>query len=133
MLKELIERVEALTDQGREVDAEICITIQYGGPNSEGATNVRIDPDWEDGDLVFEIGNEDCCNPIPRLTSSIDAALAFSERVLPGRMMRVFDNPDDGSSTAQIVTVSGDLYTGNHISWPLAIILATLKAQSKED
>lgn len=111
MLEELIERVEALTGVATGREVEECIRLS---PWYETATS--LDPLWHEF--------------IQALQGSIDAALAFAERVLPGRMMRVFDNPDDGSSTAQIVTVSGDLHTGNHISWPLAIILATLKAKA---
>lgn len=81
----LIERLEKATGPDRELDAAICIGLQYGGANSEGATNVRTDPEWgDDNDLLFEIGTEECCNPIPCLTASVDAALALCERMLPG-------------------------------------------------
>lgn len=84
-LNELLERVKAATGPDRELDRDICIALQYGGENSEGAANVRVDPEWgDDNDLIFEIGAEECCNPIPELTASIDAALALAERVLPG-------------------------------------------------
>jgi hypothetical protein len=83
-LSALIERVRGLKGPDREVNAAICIALQYGGPNSEDATNVRTDPDWDDGDLVFEIGNEDYCNPIPDLTGSIDAIRALTDRLLDG-------------------------------------------------
>lgn len=82
-LSTLIAKVEALTGPSREVDARVCIAIQYGGVNSEGATNVRTDEDW-DGDLLFEIGAVECCNPIPPLSASIDAVVALIERELPG-------------------------------------------------
>ena len=82
-IKALIERLEAAKGADMALDAAICVLAQYGGQNSDGATNVRTDPDWE-GDLLFEVGAEECCNPIPDITASLDAAVAFAERVLPG-------------------------------------------------
>lgn len=82
-LSALIARLEAAEVGSRELDAEICILFQYGGPNSEGAVNVRTDSNWE-GDLLFEQGGDECCNPIPPVTTSLDAALALAARVLPG-------------------------------------------------
>jgi len=76
---ELIARLEA-AEVGPDLDASICVLLQYGGPNSDGATNVRTDGDWE-GDLLFEQGSDECCNPIPAVTTSLDAALALAERV----------------------------------------------------
>jgi hypothetical protein len=60
-------------------------------------------------------------------TASIDASLALVERLLPGSMKRVFDNPDDGSTRAEIV--SDLIYgKGDHDTWPLAILVALLRA-----
>lgn len=75
-----VQRLEAAEVGSRELDAEICILLQYGGLNSEGAVNVRTDEDW-DGDLLFEVDAEECCNPIPEVTTSLDAALALAERI----------------------------------------------------
>lgn len=79
----LIERLEAAEVGEEGLSAELCVLFQYGGLNSEGATDVRTDAEWE-GDLLFEQNGEDCCNPIPPVTTSLDAALALLERVLPG-------------------------------------------------
>ncbi|MCX2699353.1 hypothetical protein [Ochrobactrum chromiisoli] len=81
----LIDRLSKLDGPDREVDAEICILFQYGGKNSEGALNVRTDPEWgDDDDLLYELDGDPCCAQIPKLTASVDAALALAERVLPG-------------------------------------------------
>jgi hypothetical protein len=98
-MTDLITRLSTLDAPDRKVDAEICILFQYGGLNSEGATNVRTDPDW-DGDLLFEIGNEACCNPIPKLTASVDAAIALAERVLPGWYWGITQG-DDGEDAVE--------------------------------
>lgn len=84
MTADLLSRLQGLTAPDREADALICVALQYGGPNSEGAANVRRDPDWDEDDVIFEVGSEACCNRIPELTASLDATVALCERVLPG-------------------------------------------------
>lgn len=83
-MSDLIKRLQEVEAGSRELDAEICVALRYGGENSSGAENVRTDPDWE-GDLLFEIGTEACCNPLPRLTTSLDAIVALIGEKLPGR------------------------------------------------
>lgn len=145
-LKDLIARVEALNGADREVDAAICVTTQYGGLNSEGATNVRVDLEWGENELIFEIGEEECCNPIPNLTSSIDAALAFAERELPGWFVRMITPDTSASSLSPSMVPFAEIVPNldNDEGWqvgsqkasaptlPLAIILATLKAKVAE-
>lgn len=78
----LIKRLQAAEAGSEQLDAAICIALQYGGANSDGAQNVRTDADWS-GDLLFEIGSDDCCNPIPKLTTSLDAIVALIGEKLP--------------------------------------------------
>lgn len=61
-------------------------------------------------------------------TASIDNVRALAERLLPGSMMRVFDNPDDGSVRAEIVAESCAHGRGDHDTWSLAILAALLRA-----
>jgi hypothetical protein len=125
-LSGLVERVRGLKGPDREVNAAICIALQYGGPNSEDATNVRTDPDWDDGDLVFEIGNEDCCNPIPDLTGSADAALALVERVQPGWKRSLFEKRG-GGWVSRISSPRWETYSsGEDTPLPAAPIALTL-------
>lgn len=84
LTKGLIERLEAAEVGSRELDAEVCVSLQYGGLNSEGAGNVRVDMEWGDDDLLFEVGEEKCCNPVPPVTTSLDDALSLAERLCPG-------------------------------------------------
>jgi len=79
---ELLARLEGASEGSQSIDAEICIALQYGGLNSEGGENIRTDEEWE-GDLLYEIGAEECCCPIPPVTTSLDAALALASRVYP--------------------------------------------------
>lgn len=129
-MQELIARLEA-GEVGPDLDASICVLLQYGGPNSNGATNVRTDGDWE-GDLLFEHGSDECCNPIPAVTTSLDAALALAERVLPGWVWMV-ESHRDGRATAWLSEFNaygeGEQVLGN--SPTLALCIAILKAKAQ--
>jgi hypothetical protein len=75
-LLELADRCEQATVADRELDGAICVALQFGGENSEGAANVRLevgDAEW----LEFEIGEEACCNKVPELTASLDSAMSL--------------------------------------------------------
>ena len=54
MTANLLSRLQGRTGPDREVDALICVALQYGGPNSEGAANVRRDPDWDEDDVIYD-------------------------------------------------------------------------------
>lgn len=75
-LRELADRCERATGPSRELDAEICLALQFGGENSEGAENVRLEEDYPEW-LEFEIAGEACCNKLPALTASLDAAMSL--------------------------------------------------------
>lgn len=143
-IADLIERLEKAEGPDREVDAEICIALQYGGLNSDGASNVRTDPDWE-GDLLFEIEGDahpECCSPIPALTSSLDAAIALIERVLPGWFWRagktsLFPNgwayvskTHPSNCDRQDEAACAD---GRAANPAIALVLATLRALQQEE
>lgn len=132
MNAELIARLEA-AEVGPDLDASICVLLQYGGPNSDGATNVRTDGDWE-GDLLFEQGSDECCNPIPAVTTSLDAALALAERVLPGwyfgvQANRRWEMPDDWTACIAPPKVrDGSEVEADAPSPALALCIAILRA-----
>lgn len=130
----LIERLEAAEFGSAELDAEICVLFRYGGENSEDATNVRTDPEWE-GDLLFEVGADECCNPIPSLTTSLDAALALAERVL-GRAFRLglIQQPDGTWEAATLWSDEEqddrDVAFGHAPTPALALCIAILRAKT---
>jgi len=74
----LASRVEAMRGPTCVVDVEIAIAVGYAGENSEGARDIRADPD-DDGWLLFEMAGEacECCNRAPPYTSSLDAAMSL--------------------------------------------------------
>ena len=131
----LIDRLSKLDGPDREVDADLCTLFQYGGKNSEGATNVRTEPDWADDDLLFEIDGEPCCNPIPEMTASLDAAIALARSLWPDVMYRVGNHAEgyDPSLYLGEIFISGetqcDYFTGVSSSDAIALCIALLRAK----
>lgn len=138
---ELARHCEEATGPDRELDADICIAIGYAGANSAGAENIRLDPDWE-GDLLFELNGEDCCNPIPPLTASLDAAMTL---VPEGWSVKLYLHP--GEHYAEVYRLGDVIETakgitrpfapggapqegGPSVSGPLALTAAALRARS---
>ncbi len=130
----LIEKIEGLDGPDRDVDAEICIALQYGGENSEGASNVRTDPDWE-GDLIFEIEGDtqpECCNPIPALTSSLDAAIALVERVLPEQWWNILREAIELLGWMSAYNKSLDIKPVDLSRFVIVALLRALQSQEKK-
>ena len=75
---ELLAALKAAKGPGRELDAEICTT--FNEPESFFAS---VGVDDFDGDLLSYGGGGFQYTP-PWYTASIDDALAFAERMLPG-------------------------------------------------
>lgn len=132
---EVIERVEKATGPDEALDADICIALQYGGENSEGAKNVRAHEDWP-GDILFEIDEEECCNKTPALTASIDAALALMGKHFPGKVWYVRGHAN-GDFFCQLFTHEvqrGLDPKGTAPTAPLAILLSFFRAlEAKEN
>ena len=97
----LAERVEAMRGPTCVVDVEIAVAVGCAGENSEGAMNIRADPD-EDGWLLFEMNGEpiECCNRAPPYTASLDAAMSL---VPSGCLFMVRTLWDDGKTSGYAV------------------------------
>lgn len=122
----LLERVKAAT-----------------GPDDDGSN-----PDWRmrkraldadiwglghevvwDGLAYYEPAPEQSWVIVPHVTASIDAALALTERVLPGGVDAVLKLQTGGKYFhAELETEEGDETAFNHPSLPLAILAAMLSA-----
>ena len=72
----LAAQVEAMRGPTCVIDALVSVAVGDAGANSDGFTNLRVDPD-DDGWLLFEMGTEECCNKAPPYTFSLDAALSL--------------------------------------------------------
>lgn len=119
----LIERLRGMTGPDREVDAEIASATGWTHEvNTEEDYECWRDPDER-------------ARYLPRFTSSVDSALAFTDRVLPGCAVRIQRNLN-GTMWAQLQRRAADnarLFdvwseSGEQASLPLAILLATLTA-----
>ena len=112
-MKEVIERLEGATGPNDALNREVCI-----------ATGIapRIEAPFDAAGRGVEI--------YPPVMWSIDAALAFVERVLPGVMWRIGFDPDYGVMKAELVTAAPNCInkSARHEKVPLAILIAALKA-----
>lgn len=105
MIDELIERVEKGEGADRELDALICVALQWIGPKRPDGLhdgtiqNLRIaeDPSWPDEpweDLNFEDAQgEAWTETTPAVVTSLDAVLALIEEKLPGWGCKMERNP----------------------------------------
>ena len=108
----LLEKLEAATEGSRELDAAI---------------HKRQFPDYNTG----AIGSE-----CPTYTTSIDAALALVERVVPGWTIARMGQEDDRQWTCELrrgYLTSYDLVKGGFKfpTLPLAICIALIKAEAE--
>lgn len=122
-LEGLLERVKTATGPDFQLDQDIATTI--GGYVYE--KRGRDTKPW-----FYPVKSKsayDRCDyfSLPRYTGSIDDTKELVKRLLPEAMLRVFDNPDDGSVRAEIVT-GIDYGKGDHDTWPLAILAALLSS-----
>lgn len=144
----LIERVEKATGPDRELDAAVCVTLNYvAAVDDAEPQNLRVaedDPEWLDYELVNADGSDDpCTDGVTPLTASIDGAHALVERKLPGvwwflakgrtrpdeplfgvHLIRKGTQPDSDSDSV--------LAEAEHDDLCCAIILALLRALQKE-
>ena len=112
-LSALIERLEKASGPDDALNREVCIAAGVV-PRIEAPFNAA-----GEGVEVY-----------PPVMWSIDAALAFVERVLPGVMWRIGFDPDYGVMKAELVTAAPNCInkSARHEKVPLAILIAALKA-----
>jgi hypothetical protein len=138
-IPEIIEALEKAEGPSRGIDAEISMT----------ALGMRMEnklADYPDEVPVFVVHDGNSSGSIevmfPRFTSSVDAALALHERVLPGWFWRCGETPlfpkgwayvsrtDASNCDKKDEAASSD---GKAASPAIALCIATLKAlQAKE-
>ena len=87
MVTDLITRLSKLDAPDREVDALIVAELEPHIFDAPGFAPVRPIPSFHidpQGDAIrFDGGGIMCLSYFPRLTASVDAAIALAERVLP--------------------------------------------------
>lgn len=121
-MQELIARLEEVEAGSRELDLRVFERFDL------------VDGErWTDADLEYALTDPDCTISPPRLTTSLDAALALAERVLELRGPININVCLAGSAQAQIYP---DDPCGVHVqavasSPALALCIAILKAKAQ--
>jgi len=126
-LKALRARVAEATGPDRDLDADICVALQYcpdDASDRDGRSMVRADEM-----IVIIVDGRWSFGP-PKLTGSVDAALALSERVMPEELWGLIrlDRPARIGRTTVYGARCGWRGLVNAVTPPLAILAATLDA-----
>lgn len=92
-ITDLITRVEQGSGSDRQLDADICVALQWIGvayDSAEPVKNVREDePGW----LIFDEGDDTgIVTRTPHLTSSLDAIRALFKARLDGYCAHIYDD-----------------------------------------
>lgn len=136
-LSELIERVKAATGPDRDLDIAL-LPLWEPGHDALKSYDDRYQTELRDG--VFSVwkldGGYSASIQFPRFTTSIDAALALAERVLPGWTLARLSQDDhklwyvelrQGHATSYVRVIIAPS-TIHGLPLPLSIILALLLA-----
>ena len=119
-MSDLITRLEEAAEGSRELDAEISQALMF-------PTMLR----W--GDHHWRRGHVGGWTTLPSFTTSLDAALALAERVLPGSMWGFQQNTTDPAHPDVLPFSAwvGRIEAMGH-SFQLAICAAILRANHKD-
>lgn len=128
-MEDLIKRLEAAEVGSRELDLRVFEKFDL------------VDGErWSDADLEYALTDPDRTINPPRLSQSLDAALALADRVLPGWAWMVRYWPEDQGSgvagwTAYVRETDRDLVdSGPVFSTPaLALCIAILRAKMENE
>jgi len=138
----LIERLEGATGKDPELDADLRWALDRQRAERaywNGALGMpRALPEHA---KLAGLGRISVISAFPSLTASLDAALAFVERVLPGWRVSIDSDQDRGPMWRAAVKPCGSHYTAKPTGWiyamqataPLAILIAALKALQERE
>lgn len=126
-LTELLDRVKAATGPDRELDAAIEVSVRRVEAYRAGLSDEQR-AKWRGG--ANGVVTDDFTTYYAyTFTASVDAALALTDRVLPGAEMHItLNHPKNDWQTASIRVAPLKLVSGEEATLPLAIIAATLSA-----
>jgi len=122
-LKDLADRVEALTEPCRETDLRIGVAVNYGGHFAEGKC-------WHwNANSELECNGPGYLDPrlLPRFTASVDAALTLVPDGMEFRIDYLYD-----LASVTVVCNSPEFFYGrnNAARIPCAITAACLRAMN---
>lgn len=141
-LRELIERLEGLDGPSREVDVALLPlwdanheALRSWAPEYQTELRDGGFSAWKDGYSVSA--------PFPRFTSSVDAAIVLTERVLPGWTIAEIGQQDDKSWYSELrrgyrtsydkVAISNPAWRDRPPTPALSLLIATLKALATQE
>jgi len=135
-LTALLERVRSATGPDRYADCHLWVIAQGGDARMHVCDSSMQDFVWERGIDGFWVRSVVKFRAVPKYTASIDAALALTERVLPGWSIEqvgwgnglVFASVGNYGEGENYMAGLGDAPTA-----PLAILAATLSALIAKD
>lgn len=141
-ISKLIERVEKATGPDRELDCRIAYTLDFsvdGMGNSFRDFCDVFERDWAEISRRAEMHQSILSHNLPRVTASIDSALALLERVRPGWVCDTLGQDATGTlgdmrGIGWTAEFSNGLQScqGQAPTLPLAIILALLLSLQSE-
>lgn len=116
----LIQSLEAAEGGGVELSCDVGIALGEWAP-PKGAVRDAISADvWRRDGLKYY-------HPYTECTTSLDAALALAERVLPGKRLLIFTDYGDGRPAAVVSGDVGPITTGRASTPALALCIAILR------
>lgn len=123
-LSALIARLEAAEVGNRELDCEIARAMGWG------VHNARRNGLW-----VVPFGEYDTCDPeavfaLGNYTTSLDAALALAERVLPGWQIGMWTTKQN--AVGSVLRADGGAFDATSSTPALALVIAILRAKQGE-
>ncbi|AWC25409.1 hypothetical protein CO731_04904 [Aminobacter sp. MSH1] len=134
---DLIARLEALTGPDRLSDANILWAVDPEAFKSdEGDDADHLKPSYCYGRSGWTMNRADRAHldriPVPRLTASLDAAVALVERVLPGKTVLIgWGQTEQTVPWARVGPWSEPDATG--ATPAIALLIATLKAMEQQN
>jgi len=133
MTNDLIARMEALTEPSREVDAEIMAACFDWAKNEPQYLAYYCVGDEDPIYFHAPIGSPYQKNPPPKLTASLDAAVALAERVLPGCNATIDILPPSATIWDEDHGASDACYQVKGATPSIALCIAVLKALKERE
>ena len=130
-LTELITRVEQGSGSDRQLDADICVALQWGIPMIERSGNPIIHSPQHQGFLSFSSMDSAFIYGSQRLTSSLDAIRALFKARLNGHMFDILETPRGYLHRVNIMPSDVEcppVYSSSNPDIHRAFLSATLKA-----
>lgn len=134
MTNPLIKKLRDATGPSRELELEVWEALGRCAHRNCSVEYVQSDSDWTCDDCGADTNGMN--NKVPRISSSLDAALALADEVLPDAGWLVGN--ELGECDAELFTkagarIGGKRCRGHHKSPAIALLIAILQAQGETE